>query len=283
MNELNENIKRPLVRFHGSKWLIAPWVISFIPKHRVYVEPYGGGAAVLLRKARSHEEIYNDLDGDVVNLFRVTRDNGEALKRILEYTPYSRDEYIQAYKPTDNPIEQARRTIIRAFMGRANTGATGSISENGSVTTGFRANSRNCGKTTAKIWASYPEAFNTIIDRLKGVVIENRDALEIINKHDSDETLFYIDPPYVFSTRDTGTDYRYEMTDQEHIDLAKKLHSVKGAVILSGYHSDLYNDLYNDWIVKEKMTYSDGDKTNKRTEVLWMKNIDIDLFGGEFL
>ncbi|MCL2174435.1 MAG: DNA adenine methylase [Treponema sp.] len=276
-------ITRPLVRYHGSKWAIAPWIISFIPSHRVYAEPYGGGGAILLRKARCHEEIYNDIDSDIVNLFRVTRDSGSELKKLLENTPFSRDEYLQAYKPADNPIEQARRTVIRAFMGRANTGATGKISENGSIATGFRANTRYCGKSAAKVWASYPEALDALIDRLKGVVIENRNALEIFDLHDTDQTLFYVDPPYLFSVRDAGTDYRYEMTEQDHIELAKKLHEIKGSVILSGYHSELYNELYKDWTVKEKNTYCDSVTEKERIEVLWLKNIDIDLFGGELL
>jgi DNA adenine methylase len=275
-------VTRPLVRYHGSKWVVAPWIINFLPKHRVYVEPYGGGAAVLLRKARSHEEVYNDLDSDIVNLFRVTRDNGEKLKALLQYTPFSREEYLQAYKPTDDPIEQARRTVIRAFMGRANTGATGKISDNGSITTGFRASSHGCGKTAAKVWASFPEALDGLIERLKGVVIENKEALKVIDLHDSADTLFYVDPPYPFSARDSGIDYRYEMSDQDHVELAEKLNNVKGMVIVSGYHSDLYNELYKNWFVKEKKTYSDGNKSISRTEVLWMKgfNIENDLFEG---
>jgi len=275
-------ITRPLVRYHGSKWAVAPWIISFIPKHLTYVEPYGGGAAILLRKGRSHEEIYNDLDSDIVNLFKVTRDNGEELKRRLENTPYSKEEYIQAYKPTEDPIEQARRTVIRAFMGRANTGAAGNNFDKEKAVTGFRGRTPYCGKTSAKVWASYPEAFSALIERLKGVVIENRDALEVIDLYDTENTFFYIDPPYILSTRDAGTDYRYEMTDKDHTELAKKLNKIKGSVIISGYFSDLYDKLYKGWTIKEKLTYSDGDKKKPRIEVLWMKGINInpELFDG---
>jgi DNA adenine methylase len=277
-------VKRPLVRYHGSKWSIAPWIISFFPKHRVYVEPYGGGAAILLRKSRAHEEVYNDLDSDIVNLFRVTRDHGEELKRLIELTPFSREEYLEAYRPTNDPIEQARRTIMRGYMGRASTGATGKISDTGSIVTGFRAKTTGYGKTSAKVWDSYPESLQAIIKRLKGIVIENKNALEVIGQHDSAQTLFYADPPYLFSTRDAGTDYRYEMTDEEHRVLAEKLNQVKGLVIVSGYRSDLYNELYKGWTVREKMTYSDGDKSKPRTEVLWMRGIDtgMELFGGEY-
>jgi DNA adenine methylase len=279
-----QEVKRPLVRYHGSKWSIAPWIISYIPKHRTYVEPYGGGAAILLRKSRVHEEIYNDLDGDIVNLFRVARDNGEELKRLIELTPFSREEYLQAYKPTDDPIEQARRTVIRGFMGRASTGATGEISDTGRTATGFRARTTGSGKTSAKVWDSYPESLQAVIKRLKGIVIENKNALEVIDRHDSPQTFFYVDPPYLFSVRDAGTDYRYELTNQEHITLAERLNRVKGSVIVSRYHSDLYNELYKGWTVREKMTYSGGDKTVPRIEVLWMKgsNADIELFGGDY-
>jgi DNA adenine methylase len=262
--------------------MIAPWIISFIPKHLTYVEPYGGGASVLLRKGRSHEEIYNDLDSDIVNLFRVARDNGEELKHMIDYTPYSRDEYLLSYKPTNYPIEQARRTIVRSFMGRSPIGATGKISQEGNLATGFRSSSQGCGKTPAKVWASYADAFKGVIERLKGVVIENREALDVIDQHDSESTFFYIDPPYLFSTRDAGTDYRFEMTDEEHISLAKKLHEIKGSVIVSGYHSDLYNDLYHGWLVKEKATYSDSAKSKSRIEVLWMKGIEMGLFEGGY-
>jgi len=279
------DVTRPLVRYHGSKWKIAPWILSLIPKHRRYVEPYGGGAAVLLLKPRSHEEVYNDLDSDIVNLFRVTRDNGDELKRRIESTPFAREEYLQAYKPTDDPIEQARRTVIRAFMGRANTGATGKINDSGSTVTGFRASSHGCGKTAAKVWASYPDAFNALIERLKGVVIENRDALEIIERHDSEQTFFYIDPPYIPSVRDAGEDYRYEMSLGDHVKLAAVLSEVKGMVMVSGYYSDIYSALYKGWTVRKKITYSDGDKDKPRTEVLWIKgfNVENELFEGDTL
>ncbi len=110
-------LTRPLVRYHGGKWRLAPWIVGFIPAHRVYVEPYGGGGSVLLRKPRSYGEIYNDLDGEIVNLFRVVRDRGEALVRVLELTPFAREEFLDGWHVSDDPVEQARRTLIRAYMG----------------------------------------------------------------------------------------------------------------------------------------------------------------------
>jgi DNA adenine methylase len=120
-------ITHPLVRYHGGKWRIAPWIISFFPPHRVYAELFGGGGSVLLRKGRSHEEIYNDLDGDIVNLFRMARDRGEELRRKLALTPFAREEYALSFKPAGDPLERARRTVVRAYMGRSSGGATGAI------------------------------------------------------------------------------------------------------------------------------------------------------------
>jgi DNA adenine methylase len=260
--------------------MLADWIISYMPSHRVYVEPYGGGAAVLLRKGRVHEEIYNDLDGDVVNLFRVVRDNGHELVSLIELTPYSREEYMQSYVETDDPLERARRTIIRAFMGRGSNGATGRLSKTGALATGFKGKTRGAGKTAAKVWADYPESLVKVIERLHGVVIENKDALEIIESHDCKDALFYVDPPYVLSTRDSGKDYRHEMTDDDHIALYEKLNLVEGMVIISGNQSELYERLHKGWTRIEKSFHADG--MLPRIEVLWMKNIEMGLFGGDF-
>jgi DNA adenine methylase len=270
-------IKRTLLRYHGGKWRIAPWIISHIPSHKIYVELFGGGGSVLLRKPRSYSELYNDLDGEIVNLFRVVRDRGNELREKLVFTPYSREEFILAYDPSDDPLEQARRTVSRAFMGFASGAATQGKSTKGrNPLTGFRSNTNKSGTTTAHDWMHYPDVLPAIIERLRGVVLENRNALDIIKIHDTEKTVFYADLPYLPSVRDYGTDYKYEMTEEEHIQLAEKLNQVKGAVLISGYHSDLYNELYKGWVCREKNTYADG--TSPRTEVLWMKNIDPDLF-----
>lgn len=264
---------RPILRWHGGKWLLAEWIISHLPKHRVYVEPFGGAASVLLRKQRSYAEIYNDLDGEVVNLFRVTRDHGGALRHAIELTPFSRDEFVLSYECCEDPLEQARRTVIRSFMG------FGSNAHN--KATGFRANSNRSGTTPAHDWANYPGALDAIVQRLRGVCIENRGAIEVMLAHDGDETVHYVDPPYVSSTRDKGTDYRHEMTDSQHVELAATLHSLRGTVVLSGYKSDLYDGLYSDWNRIERVALADGAKP--RIEVLWISRVDLqnDLFAFE--
>jgi len=252
--------KRPILRWHGGKWLLAPWILQHLPQHRVYVEPFGGAASVLLRKPRSYAEIYNDLDGEVVNLFRVARDRGDELRRALELTPFARDEFVDSYHETTDPLEQARRTVARAFMG------FGSNAHN--KATGFRANSNRSGTTPAHDWRNYPQAFGDVIERLRGVCIENRDATSVMLAHDGDETVHYVDPPYVAATRDKGSDYRHEMTDADHEALAETLHGLRGAVVLSGYAGTLYERLYSDWRRVERRALADGAKA--RTEVLWL-------------
>lgn len=260
---------RPLLRYHGGKWVLAPRIIGFFPKHRIYVEPYGGGGSVLLRKARSFSEIYNDLDQEVVNVFRVTRDHGPALVRALELTPFSRTEFEGAYEPTSDDVEAARRTIIRAFMG---FGSDGVHSDN---VTGFRGKSQRSGTTPAHDWANYPPALRAIVERLRAVVIECKPALEVIEKYDSPDSFFYVDPPYPHDTRvrvDAARGYRHEMTDDDHRALAERLHRVQGTVIVSGYPCELYDrELYPDWRRVEMAAHADG--ARDRTEVLWMKGI----------
>ncbi len=267
---------RPLIRYHGGKWLLAPWIISHFPPHRTYVEPFGGGGSVLLRKPRTYAEVYNDLDLEVVNLFRVARDRGEELRQVLALTPFARDEYAAAWEPCEEPIEQARRTVIRSFMGFGSAAVTmkRQVKPNMLTTkpaTGFRNNSDRSGTTPAHDWANYPKALEHTIERLTGVVIENRPALELIAQMDRPHTLFYVDPPYLPETRDAGGDYLHEMTEQDHRNLAALLNTVKGMVVLSGYPSPLYEDLYKGWRRVEKEALADG--ARKRIEVLWMRNI----------
>lgn len=259
---------RPLLRYHGGKWMLANWIIEQFPAHRVYVEPFGGAASVLLQKPRSYAEIYNDLDGEVVHLFRMVRERGEELAQAVEMTPFSRLEFQEAYTPTEDPIELARRTIIRSFMGFGSDGV------HSSHRTGFRSDSNRSGTTPAADWRNYPPALRLIIDRLRGVVIEQRPAIDIIRKHDGPQTLHYIDPPYVHETRKVVSahrGYRHEMTDDDHRELAATLNQVAGAVILSGYECPLYSELFADWRRIERPSFADG--ARPRSEVLWLRNV----------
>ncbi len=259
---------RPVLRYHGGKWRLAPWIIGFFPAHRVYVEPFGGAGSVLMRKARSYAEVYNDQWSTVVNVFRVLREPTTAarLAEALALTPYAREEFLAAYPDTDDPVENARRTILRSLAG------FGSAATNGDYVTGFRANSNRSGTTPAHDWAHYPPHVRTFTERLAGVCIENRSALEVILQHDGPRTLFYVDPPYPHHTRNMARGdaaYAHEMTDEEHRSLAGVLRSVEGMVVLSGYACDLYDvELYADWTRHQRQALADG--ARDRTEVLWL-------------
>lgn len=254
--------ERPVLRYFGSKWELAPWIIEHFPVHRMYVEPFGGGAGVLLRKQRSHLEIYNDLDGQVVNLFRVLRDKGmaERLKAAVSLSPFSREEYELARSPSDDPVEQARRTLMCAYFGHGSSGALKKV--------GFRANSAGAGSPGPRVWKEYPNHIDRFCDRLRDVVIENRPAAEIMEAMDAPDTLHFVDPPYVLSTRVAPNVYRHEMSDHEHEELCELLCRLKGFVILCGYPNPIYNSL--GWQVITRDAQADG--AAERTEVLWLND-----------
>lgn len=272
-------VTRPIMRYHGGKWRLAPWVISHFPPHRIYVEPFGGAASVLMQKARTYAEVINDLDGEIVNVYRVLRDQAQAedLERLLRLTPFAREEFEAAYQTAGDPVEQARRTIAKAFMSFGsngihrvkNRGMRTTVSTHAMPATGFRANSNRSGTTPAHDWMHYPDCLYTFTERLQGVVIESRPAINIIRTHDHPDALIYCDPPYVMTSRsDEGQDYRHEMTDDDHCALAEQLHACRGMVIISGYPSPLYDDLYSEW--HQVTTIAHIDHAQKRQEVLWM-------------
>lgn len=265
---------RPALRWHGGKWKLAPWIIGHLPPHRCYVEPFGGAASVLLRKPRSYAEVYNDLDDWAVNLFQVLRDEASAarLLELLRLTPFARTEFDTAGrelgKADGDPVEMARRLVVRSFMG------FGSNAHNGR-STGFRANSNRSGTTPAQDWGNYPDALPALIDRLRGVVIESRDAVEVMQQHDGPETLHYVDPPYMHETRAQGNKYdlkyrayRHELSDEDHARLLAALKALDGMVVMSGYPTPLYAGELATWHRVETAAHADG--ARPRTEVLWI-------------
>lgn len=254
---------RPVLRWHGGKWILAPWIISHFPKHRVYVEPYGGAGSVLMRKPRSYAEVWNDLDDSAVNLFRILRsDDAAELVRRLRLTPFARKEFEETSKPLpSDPMERARHLVIRAFMG------FGSNAHGRS--TGFRANSNRSGTTPAHDWANYPDALEAIVERLTGVIIEHRDAKRVMETHDGPETLHYVDPPYVWATRgDESPDYVHEMDNAQHGELLAFLPALEGHVVLSGYPDPMYDSALPGWRRVEREALADG--ARPRIEVLWI-------------
>lgn len=266
-------ITRPVLRYHGGKFRLAPWVLQFFPPHAVYVEPFGGAASVLMLKPRAKAECYNDLDGQIVNIFRLLRDPETALElqRRVALTPFARDEFDWSYEPPIDDMDAAHKLIVRSFMGHGSDSATRGCR------TGFRAKLSDDGRVRPSIeWATWPDTIPAFTRRLQGVTIENRDAIEVIQRMDSPKTLFFIDPPYVHSTRSALAGrsakthgYRHEMTDAEHRALAAVLHRLRGMVVLCGYPSELYSeDLFSDWESYSRRAQSDHGKA--RTEVVWL-------------
>ncbi len=268
-------ITRPAFRYYGGKWKLAKWILGHFPGHRVYVEPFSGAASVLLQKPRADAEVLNDVDGDIVNLFCVLRDEETArrLQHVLELTPFARAEFEEAYEACDEPVERARRLVCRAAMGFGGAAVS-------RRSTGFRNDATRAWSTPAKDFARWPDHVPAFTRRLRGVIIENRPALEVIEMFDDPETLFYVDPPYPISTRNGRDRYKHEMTDDEHRELARRLRSIQGMAVVSGYPCELYDgELYADWRRVERKALADG--ARERTEVLWLSpNIrDVSLFG----
>lgn len=264
--------RRPALRWHGGKWLLASWILAHLPPHRVYVEPFGGAASVLLRKPRSYAEVYNDLDQGVVNLFRVLRDPVSAaeLRRRLSLTPFAREEFEGSYVVSEEPIEEARRLVVRSYMG------FGSDAPNRDLRTGFRASSNRSGTTPAHDWVNWPEASIAITERFSGVIIENRPAVDVMRQHDGVDTLHYVDPPYLPGTRSEKSRrggaryhvYAHEMTAADHAELLAALRELRGMVVLSGYPAPLYDDALKGWKRVERKALADG--ARPRIEVLWL-------------
>lgn len=265
-------ITRPVLRWHGGKWgsqgHIAAWIVARLPPHRVYVEPFGGAGSVLLAKPRSHAEVYGDLAGNVVEAFQVLRDRPEALRRACALTPYARAEFDRAFAEPDppDPVERARRTILRAQMGFASAGASGKYR------TGFRANSDRSNTTPAQDWANWPGFVAAWAERLRGVVMENRDAFAVMRQHDGPDTLFYLDPPYLPDTRQPGNShhkpYVHDLDAAGHDALlAFVRHELEGMVVLSAYPSARYDAALADWVKEARSARADG--AGARTEVLW--------------
>lgn len=260
-------VTRPALRYHGAKFRLADWVMQFFPAHTCYVEPFGGAAGVLLQKPRAYAEVYNDLDGNVVNFFRVLRDpvQRQQLVEACVLTPYARDEFELSWEPTDEPIERARRLCVRAQMGFGSAGATKGV-------TGFRVDTKREYGTAQALWQLYPAAIAAAGERMSGVLIENRDAVEVMRQHDAPTTLHFVDPPYMHETRVAGNrTYAHELTNDQHAQLLAGLLELDGFVVLSGYQSTLYGDMLASWEKHSTSArISAGRGTGTREECVWL-------------
>ncbi|MDR1280680.1 MAG: DNA adenine methylase [Opitutaceae bacterium] len=261
------DVPRAALRYFGGKWQLAPWIIGHMPLHRVYIEPFGGGASVLLRKPRSKVEVYNDADEEIVGIFRILQDRcacRELFKR-LHRTPYARREFDLAFQVSADPVIRAQRAIVRSYLS-FHHGAL----FNPQKTTFANARHRKGSGCKAREWMGYPRVLAAVCRRLRGVVIECGDALDVIRVQDTPDALFFIDPPYVKSTRGS-VGYRHEMSDDEHVALLTQLRAIKGRAMVCGYASALYDDLLRDWQRLEHRHYAAaGAGARPRTEVLWI-------------
>lgn len=252
------------VPYFGSKQRIADWIVSLLPAHEHYVEPFAGGLSVLLAKTPSRMETVNDLDGELMTFWRVLRDRPTELLRACMLTPHGRAELAATWDPTEDELELARRIWSRLAQGRSGTLRN----------TGWRYYIDPAGSVTSM--PGYLEAYvgrlAAAAERLHAVSLENLPALDLIAKYGSQpKCLLYVDPPYLGTTRGWGNNYRVEMkTAAEHQELAAALADCKAAVVLSGYDSPLYAELYDGWHRYEQASMTGNAKTAKaRTEVLW--------------
>lgn len=264
--------KKKIIAFgwYGGKYSHLDWLLPLLPKTQHYCEPFGGSAAVLLNREPSNLETYNDIDGEVVNFFKVLRNKKEALLYAIGMTPFSREEFRDAIKSNGNgenlaDLERARRFFVRARQVRTGLAQTASNGRWANCLSTSRAGMAGA----VSRWLGSVEGLEDIATRLLRVQIENDDALAVIKRYDSADTLFYCDPPYPHESRSDKNAYKYEMTDFEHIHLANLLKNVKGKVAISGYRCDLYEDLYRGWKMHVAPTKKAFSIKSERTEILW--------------
>lgn len=272
MKTANDAPKRPALRYHGAKWRIAPWIIAHVPSSEyvdAYIEPYGGSAAVLLRKPRHSLEVWNDRSEDVYNFFAMLRNRQDELIDAIRWTPYSFIEYERAGETTSDPVEQARRFYVRSWLSIAGPTARWS--------TGFRRqkvlskdeNGKRQMVPAATQFAKVGHLF-AVANRLRGVQFERDLATNIIERYDNPRTFFYCDPTYLQDTRVRwkSTAYEHEMSNDEHVDLAKVLRGISGLAAVSGYDHPLYDEIYTGWEKVSRMARVNG--RGSRKESLWI-------------
>ncbi len=269
---------KAILKYPGSKWALADWVISFFPEHHSYLEPFFGSGAVLFRKPRSNIETVNDLDGNVTNLFEWIKHDPEKLAHEIYWTPYARQIYEDTYAAVpEDSLQKAVHFYIRAQMSH-----------------GFRTNGEKVGwkndiqgrerAYAAGDWCSLPERIMEAAERLRGVQIENRPAVEVMRRFNHKKVLVYLDPPYMPGTRH-GKQYKYEMYDEDsHVELLNAAVQHKGPLLISGYETDLYNDILKGWHKEEVLCYTQS--RSRKREPLWMnfepqKQMSIQDYGKE--
>lgn len=261
----SSKVTRPALRYFGGKFRLSKWILSQLPEHETYVEPFGGAMGVLLNKQPAHFEIYNDLDGEVVNFFRVLRDHPDELIRLITLTPFSRKEQQEAMieKGGLEDIERARRLYIRSWQSHG-----GGRSK---WKSGWRYQyNNNRGKATISDWNEIDHLWS-IVARLKTVQIECDHALKVMKRYDAADVLFYLDPPYMNSTLSNRWElkaYSYGMDDAMHEEILQMVVNMKGMVAISGKRHELYDRYLEGWVCLQKTVPTDFNSMS--IENLWL-------------
>lgn len=255
--------------WYGGKFSHLSWLLPLLPETHHYCEPFAGSAAVLLNRAASPVETYNDLDGEVVHFFRTLREQGPELMRAIGLTPFSREEFARActLDPHAGGVERARRFYVRARQVRTGLAQTASLGRWANC----KGTSRAGMSGVVSRWLGGVEQMEAICQRLLRVQIENRPATDVIRLYDSPRTLFYCDPPYVHATRGDSRAYRHELTDDEHAELAEALNSAQARVAISNYDCPLFARLYppKRWHKSYARRKTNHSTKGQRREVLW--------------
>lgn len=248
-----------ILKYPGAKTRLAPWLLSFVPEHNVYLEPFFGSGALFFNKQPSKIETINDIDGEVCNLFRVIRQQAEELAKLVEMTPYSREEYERAFivQESDDEVEKARKFLTRCWQGMGSS----NVYKNG-----FRSSQQSGSPRTTKHWAEVPDRILQAAERLKMAQIESLDAVELMGRYDTPDVFIYLDPPYLPGIR-KGYLYKHEMKEEDHRRLLLAAVKHPGKILISGYDSALYNEILNGWNKEKREAQAEGGA--KRIETVW--------------
>jgi DNA adenine methylase len=262
---------KPILKYPGAKWSSAEWVVRHLPKTKHYLEPYCGSAAVYFNLTWKPEHVVlNDLSGEIVNLFRVLRTDGDRLAALVDMTPWAREEYELSFMACDDALERARRFIVQTWQ------MHGTRTHDAAKNQGWRTVGHQGQATTTDLWRKLPERLLSSIRHLQRAEIEHCPAGDLIRRYAGNNVLIYADPPYVRETRSHDI-YEHEMTDADHALLLDALAAHPGPVVLSGYHCALYDTRLAHWHTREKQ--AQAEKGNTRTEVLWLNQVCIDRLG----
>ena len=263
--------RRKMIAFgwYGGKFSHLDFILPNLPEDAEhFCDVFGGSAAVLINRSPAPVETYNDIDSELVNFFEMLRDRGEELIQAISLTPFSREELVKACRAERNieKLERARRFYIRARQTR--TGLAQTSSEGRWAHCVLTSRAGMAGAVSR--WLGAVEGLPEIVQRLQRVQIENAPSLEVIERYDTKDTLFYLDPPYVHESRGDIKAYEYEMTDFEHVELANLLRHIKGRAAVSGYRTGLYDDLFSDWIRIDAPVKTCNSSKGERQESLWL-------------